>query len=155
LDVAFLQQYIDPGLKPTKADTPDSLAKKEAERLNELYTIATAAAAIPRRLGSDASDEELAADARTGRRVAHVAQQCLQAWGVEVKPVTRNIAPHAAQVRWRHWLGEHLTYLDGRMRYIATWQYKTGGDEKWAKQALTRLINEQRWLEYAMRDAAN
>jgi hypothetical protein len=153
--MAFLQQFIDPSLRVTKADTPESLTGKEVERLQELHAIATASMAIPRRLGGDASDEELALDKKCGRRVAHVAEQCLKSWGTEPKPISKNIGRAAAQVRWSRWMAEHLLYLDQRMRYVATWQYKTGGDEKWAKGALTRLANEQRWLEYALRDAPN
>jgi len=153
--MAFLQQFIDPGLRVSKSDTPESLAQKEIERLQELHAIAIASMNIPRRLGGDATDEELANDKRCGRRVAHVAAQCLRAWGTEPKPISKNISRAAAQVRWSRWMAEHLLYLDQRMRYIATWQYKTGKDEKWAKSSLVRLGNEQRWLEYSLRDAAN
>ena len=155
--MAFLQQFIDPGLKVSKSDTPETLSRKEVERLNELYAVASAALTIPRRLGGDADDAELAKDKQSCRRVMHVAEQCLKAWNTQVKPVTSSsISKLAAQVQWTRWLGEHKAYLDQRIRYIATWQYNFGAEhERWAKGALTRLANEQRWLEYALRDAPN
>ena len=152
--MAFLQQFIDPSLRVSGSDTKKTLTTKEVERLQELNAIAMLSTTIPRRLGGDATDEELANDKKTGRRVAHIAEQCLRAWGAKPKPVTRNVTRAAAQVKWTPWMEQHKVYIEGRMFYVATWAYK-GGDETWAKAALTRLTNEQRWLEYALRDAAN
>jgi len=150
--MAFLQQFLDPSLRVSRSDTPDKLAVKETDRLQELFAVAMAARDIPRRLGADASDEELAEDKRRCRRIAHVAEQSLISWGAEVKPqASASISKAAAQVVWKRWWEEHRTYLDGRMRYIATWTYKTGEHEAWAKTALVKLANEYRWLEYALR----
>jgi hypothetical protein len=76
----------------------------------------------------------------------------LLAWGAEVKPTaSAAISRSAAQVVWQRWWEEHRTYLNGRIAYIATWTYKTGEHEEWAKKAVIKLGNEYRWLEYALR----
>lgn len=149
--MAYLQQFLDPELEVRTEDTAEQITAEEVERLLKLHAVASAAIRVPRRLGPDANSDELAADTHTSRRIAHVAEQCLKAWGGEVKPGP-DVSREAAQVRWRRWLQEHNVHLVNRMRYVATWQYKTGSDDKWAKGAVVRFQNEARWLEYALRD---
>jgi hypothetical protein len=150
--MAYLQQFLDPDLK-VKDETAEQLTAQEIERLSKLHAIALAAMAIPRRIGGEASNDELSADKRRAKRVAHVAGQCVSAWGIK-KPQApvADITRQAAQVVWQRWWEDHRVWLLNRMRYIATWQYKTGGDERWAKSAITKLNNELGWLEYALRD---
>jgi hypothetical protein len=138
-------------MKVSPSDTADKIARAEVERLNKMRAVANTARVVPRRLGKDASDEELAADARTSRRIMHVAEQSIKAWGGTMTP-NGEVNREASQVVWRRWLDEHRTWLTNRMRYIATWQYQTGSDERWCKGAVVRLQNELHWLEYALRD---
>jgi hypothetical protein len=149
----YLASYIDPGLAIDTTLTKEDIVKEEVDRLSRLYTIANVAADIPRRIGGEATREELAKDKSRCRRVAHVAFQCARSWSNR-KTVTLadDVGQEAAQVVWARWYEEHRVFLHTRLNYIASWAYATGVSDKWTKKAIVRLNNEVRWLEYAMRD---
>lgn len=146
----YLLRYIDPDLEIKDGESIESLGREESQRLGHMLIIATTAGQIARRLGPDATDEELAEDKKRAHRIAHVARNCLIFWGSSKGAYYGN--REAATVNWERWWGEHNVWLQNRMRYIATWSFKTNGaNDRWAKSALVRLENEQKWLEYAMR----
>lgn len=147
---AYLTQYYDPALKLPDDETVAHMEGQERARLAELLAIAEAAGSIPRRLGAEASSEELATDRRRCRRIAHAARQCLKDWGNPV-PAPGDVSRRAAQVVWDNWWADHSTWLVNRIRYIATWSMN-GGDEIWAKSAVVKLNNEANWISYALRD---
>jgi hypothetical protein len=149
--VSFLNQYIDPAL-PVGEEQAAALHEAEVERINRLYNIMLMVQAMPRRLGQEASDEDLLLDKKRAKRVAHVCLQLLKAWGAEAQPVAE-LGREAAVWNWATWWDEHRIWLVNRERYLATWCYKAGanGDLKWCRSAVTRLLKEQEWLAHAVR----
>lgn len=154
--VSFLLAYIDPAMEVPATETQEHINKVETERVVSMLTIAITAQDMPRRLGTEATPEELAADKSRNKRVAHVATQLLKGWqpGMNGNKPTENVRREAASVDWKKWLIEHETFLINRCRYVATWQHKYGDDLSlhWAKAAVTRLENEGKWLKYAVRE---
>lgn len=148
---SFLTAFLDLSLPVSEGESQTSLARAEQERLAHLLAIATHAQTIPRRLGGEASPDELADDKRRGKRVEHVAGQLLTAWGGRPSNYAHDVNREAAQVNWQRWWQEHETWLLNRQRYLATWCHKCDGDEKWTKSAITRLQNEIKWISYALR----
>lgn len=149
--MTFLAEYYDPEVQIPEDMTKESITTSESERLAQLSIIARAAKEIPRRLGVDAGSDELAVDSKRCRRVAHVAEQLAKAWGGRPKMERIDASRAAATVRWDDWWEEHQVWLRNRRRVIATWGVSGSGDEKFAKSALVKLNNEERWLEYALR----
>lgn len=148
--MSFITQYYDPALEISRRDTAEGITLAERERLTRMLAVAEAAAAIPRRLGAEASGEELAADKKRAKRMAHALQQSLKAWGGPLRDKPE-VAQEAAQLRWDVWWADHQVMLANRVRYVVTWCTKAGGDERWTKSAVVKLQNEQRWIEYALR----
>jgi hypothetical protein len=153
--VSFLLDHYDPALEVSLTHTPELLTDSEQRRLNYELSLATAVGSFSRRLGQDASQEELALDKLRARRVKHALEQSLKAWGgtPAVDPEDAEIRRAAAVVNWTKWHEDHNTWLTNRTRYIVTWSQKTERThENWTKSAVVRLENERRWLAYAMRD---
>lgn len=148
----YLEQYLDTGLRIPDGITTAKITLDELARLNRLHAVATAAGEIPRRLGYDAESIELRNDKLRCRRIAHVAAQCIAGWGGKIDTKKLDVSREAATVDWPRWLQEHVVWLPKRMTFIATWQYRTGGDERWCKSAIVRLNNELSWSQYALRD---
>lgn len=148
----FLTPLFEPGLVLDENLTKEIICKQETERLSRLYTIALTAIEIPRRVGGEATREELAADKRVCRRIAHVAMQLAKDWSNR-KTVTpaSDVTIEAAQVIWPVWWEEHQVFLQHRIGYVVTWGTNFGAPEKWIKSAAVRFQNEKRWLQYAMR----
>lgn len=150
---SYLAQWYDPDLSVPEAESVEAITRAEIERLVKLLAITVAVAAIPRRLGADASQQDLALDKRRAKRIGHVAGQLLSAWAGKAKlPPPPEVNREAAIVDWKAWWEEHRTWLLNRQRYIATWCQKYEADAKWCKSALVKLNNELVWLEYALRD---
>jgi hypothetical protein len=149
---AFLAAYYDPGVA-IRDENPVEIERGERERLLTLYVVAQAASQIPRRIGGDAELIELREDKKRCRRVAHVARQCLEAWGGETtKAVPKDVRKEAAQVVWDKWWEAHQVVLRTRLTYIANWGLVQDADtQRWAKGAVQRLQNELNWLNYALR----
>lgn len=149
--VSYLTPYLDLALEVREGESADSLLRAEVERLRKLLAVARAAQTIPRRIGPEATSAELALDKQRARRVQHVAEQSLRAWGSSENGTIEAAMREAAAVDWLRWFHEHRIWLMNRQRYVATWAYKTGANEKWAKSTVVKLGNELKWLEYALR----
>ena len=149
---SYVAQWVD-GAMAVREDSAASITAAEVERLGKLLAIATAAQTVSRRLGTDATDDELAADKRRAKRIAHIASQLMVGWSSKVKTthIDVSVSKQAATVDWQRWWEEHRVFLINRRMYIATWAVKSGADMKWAKSALVKITNELTWLEYAMR----
>lgn len=147
---SYLAQWYDPGQKLREGDNPETITREERERLTKLLEVCRMAQRIPRRVGNDATSDELALDRKTAKRIAHVAEQCLSAWGGPLALVG-DVNREAAQVKWRRWWDDHQVWLTNRTKYVATWG-EFHGETRWAKSAVVRLANERRWLEYALRE---
>jgi hypothetical protein len=151
--VAYLERYLDPALKIPEGTTKASITREEVARLNKLHAVARAAEEVPRRLGAEADGDDLAADKRRCKRIAHVAAQCIASWGGKVSAkLPSDVTKEAATVDWHKYSAEQQVWLTNRMRFIATWQSVTNGDARWAKSAIVKLNNELVWLQYALRD---
>lgn len=145
-------QWYDQGCPVREDDTVESIQAHEVERLSMLLAVAVTAQEHPRRLGTDATPDELALDKTRAKRIAHSAAQCLKSWGGHPNGTAVDAARLAAQVNWRNWWNEQQVYLVNRRRYIATWAIKTGADPRWCKSAVVKINNELQWLAYALRD---
>jgi len=149
----FLAQYWDSGLKLPKDHGIPELEDQQRGRLLSALALVFVAGSISRRVGSEADDEELALDKKRAKRVRHALRQSLGGWvrkmpPVEVDDKTRR---EGAQLDWPLFVEAHLAQLTTEMRVVATWAIKNN-EIKWGKSALVKLQNEQRWLNYAMRD---
>ena len=147
---SYLMQHYDPGI-PVGEETNKELEKEEQERLHHLWSVASVSVVIPRRLGGDASREELASDKKISKRVGWAAVQSYRAWGGTRKTANRDaeVEKEGAQVRWEKWWPEHEAWLIQRRQYYATRGLKR--DPLWAKSAIVKINNEIDWLNYAMR----
>jgi len=134
---SYLMQHYDPGI-PVGEETNKELEKEEQERLHHLWSVASVSAVIPRRLGGDASREELASDKKISKRVGWAAVQSYRAWGGTRKTANRDaeVEKEGAQVRWEKWWPEHEAWLIQRRQYYATRGLKR--DPLWAKSARRR-----------------
>lgn len=153
--MSLLTELRDPALEVPEGLTPEKIGEEEVERLARMTAIATIAVGIPRRLGEDASPEEMAIDKKRGRRVSHALGQCLSDWNGKKPhelPSSDELRTDAATVLWLPWWDEHQVFLQSRLHFIATWQIKTGDHEKFAKSAVVRYTNEIRWVTYALRE---
>ena len=155
--MSFLAEWYDPGLETNPKDTVASITEDEVARLARQAAVAGLALGIPRRLGGDASDEELSLDKRRAKRVIHILMQCLQAWkgnGAPEGPLPMDdgVRMDAASLVWADWYEAQQIWLRNRCRYVATWGRAHDVDEKQVKKMVTRLKNEMGWLTYAMRD---
>lgn len=151
--MSFTAQYYDAGLEISEGLTTRNLTRQEQERVTFNLAVAVAAQNIPRRVGAEATGEELAQDKRKAKRVSYALTQCLKAWGGPVRLAGREdeINREAAQLVWDKWWADLQVELNNKMRLIVTWQMKTNGDPVWMRRAVVRLQNEQRWVQYALR----
>lgn len=151
--MTYIAGHLDLKLTVRATDSAAAIQTQEIERLQQLVAVMTAAATHPRRLGGDATAEELALDKKRAKRVLYIAEKCLSMWGGEPAPFDE-ATRIAATLRWEDWWSEHERRIQQRQRYIATWCHRYGdqnGDIKWTNQALTRLTSELKWLVYALR----
>jgi hypothetical protein len=154
--VSYLAQWVDPTLEVNLRDTVKKIEKEEVDRLLHLFKLAAEAGQISRRLGSDATGEELSIDKKRCRRIAHVATQCIVAW-TDKENINlaggSDVKQEAAVIDWPRWWDEHQVWILQRQRYIATWADKKKDDlDLWCKSAMVKLNNEMLWLSYALRD---
>jgi len=150
---SFVGRYFDAGLEIPEAITRDSLISSEIDRITDALTIVYVVGSIPRRLGGDATDEELAVDKKRSKRVGWALTQSLVSW-TKKNPrfqVTAEIQRTGAQLEWNLFIPEHMTQIMNELRKVATFAVQND-DERWGRSAIVNLENEMRWLTYAMRD---
>ena len=155
--MTFLAEWYDPGLETDPAETVESVTTAEISRLARQASIVSIAMGMPRRLGGDASSEDLSLDKRRAKRISHVLMQCLDAWQGETDkpgplPLDDGIRMEAASIDWSEWCKSQQVWLRNRIRYIVTWGRATGTEERLIKSMVTKLKNELGWLTYALRD---
>lgn len=95
-----------------------SLVEEEQLRLGMGLRMARTARDVPRRLGADASGEELAADKLTARRVVHRLTVCLAQWGGDELDYRKRHAD-GASIDWAEWWEEWEATLRKRMAFWA------------------------------------
>jgi hypothetical protein len=152
--VRYLDRYFDPELQVDTNVRIEAITRLEAERLHGLITMVVYAGSISRRLGADATREELARDKRVARRIEHALRQSLRGWDreviVNVGPPTAEQRSQAAVMDWKQWVDEHCLWLDNHCAYLATYAKKSS-QELWGRAAIARLQRESEWLRYALR----
>jgi hypothetical protein len=146
--VSYLLPYYDAELAVGEESAREIVAA-ERERLSHALALVQSAQRMPRRLGPEATGEDLALDKRRAKRVAWALARVLEGWGGPVRGHW-DVQAAAAQLKWDSWWGEQEVLITNRMRYVATWGIKRN-NEKWAKTAIVKFNNELRWVSYAMR----
>lgn len=148
----FLSRYFDPALTPPKVSSREELEQREVDRLTRALAVVIMAGSIPRRLGGDASDDELAKDKKRARRAGHALSQALKGWSKKYDlPLDDKIRMEGAQIKWDDWLTVHVTKIQDELRCLATWAV-LNNEERWGRSAVVNLENEINWLTYALRD---
>lgn len=153
--MSYQAHWVDPALDIPAEETAKRIELAEISRLLKLYAIATATGHMARRLGTDATSEELAIDKKRSRRIAHVAVQLASAWSgkdPQKLKLKQDVSQEAAVVDWKVWWEGHQTWLVNRQRYVATWASRQKKQDKWCKSALVKFDNELKWISYALRD---
>lgn len=153
---SYLGLWYDAGLELPPDLSVETIIVEEVERIAGALAVVLYAASIPRRLGGEASGEELAGDKKRCRRVAHAFQQAHRGWtrkGI-VLPNGDEIRMAGAQLLWAEWSQQHFTDLNYRSRRAATFSVRALDAKiaRWGKTAITNYNNERRWIEYALRD---
>jgi hypothetical protein len=129
------------------------LIREDQSELRLLVAMCAHAQAMPRRLGADATSDELAMDKKTAKRLAHCFRQSLQAWeGKEGAKGARGKEARrlAATVRWDRLAEDRRQYLLSRFAPYATLALDTD-QKRWGYHILTLLNTELGWIDYAMR----
>lgn len=149
----YLERWYDPELVLPEDLTPVSLAAGEVSRIGRALSIVVVAGTIPRRLGGDASDEELALDRKRARRAGHALRQALVGWVKRVPQLQLDdeIRRLGAQLDWESFGTEHRNVLKSRLCLCATFAIRED-EKRWGKSAVVNLENEMNWFTYAMRD---
>lgn len=151
--MSFLAEYVDPGLKVDLEKKPEEFELDEIRRIQDSAVAIMYALSMPRRLGGDATSEDLANDKKRCKRVLHVLKQSMQSWSsnttVEWRAPVEDDRIRGASLDWNIWYEETRVHLMNLRAYIATYGMTKNGE--WARKAVTRLTNELSWLAYAMR----
>lgn len=150
---SYLGGFYDADLEAPADLSAEVITGDEIGRLSSALAIVLVATSLPRRLGGDASDADLALDKRRGRRVGHALSQSLRSWAGKLPTLemTNDVRKTGAQLDWARFREEHATQVMTRLRLIATWGIRSGNQD-YAKSACVRLQNELSWVEYALRD---
>lgn len=150
---SYLGRHFDASLDLSAIGSREDLEDRQIERLSRALATVVVSQTIPRRLGGDATDEELALDKKRARRMAWGIQQALRGWTKRppTPEVSDEIRRAGAQLNWKTWLESYLVDLNQQIRCVATWAL-TKGDESWGKSAIVKLENELKWIDYALRD---
>ena len=147
-----LRLYLDPGIVFPDGTTTKSLVEDEIDRITYFLILVVIANEIPRRLGGDASDPELAADKRRCRRVGWALRQSLALWGVDREPdlsCDEEMRKEGIQMIWLDYRIEHSAQVNEARRYLATWALDR--DPDWGRIAIRNLTKELNWVTYALR----
>ena len=149
----YLERYFDSGLAVPEAISRESLVSSEIERIKSAATIIYVVSTIPRRLGGEATDAELALDKKRAKRVGWALEQALGGWTRKrvSYQVTAEIQREGAQLEWELFVPAHLTQLNTELCLVATWAIQND-EARWGRSAVVSLENEIRWMTYAMRD---
>lgn len=151
--VSWLVPWIDVGLAIPDGLEKDALIGIEKVRIARALSVVLYASSIPRRLGGEASSEDLALDKRRCRRVAYALRQSYRGWDKEGEIAVAaedSVKQEGAQLLWDDFGERHLTEIRSRGCLVVTWAVKSG-DRRWGKTAATNFTNELRWLSYALR----
>lgn len=149
----LLAAAYDPDLELPEDVTREGIVSFEIERISKALAVVVFASTMPRRLGAEASDEEMKLEKQRCRRTAHALQGSLKGWerGLTTLPQSDEIRTLGARLEWFEFRDAHLAELAARMRLAATWALRAE-EHKWGKSAMVRYQNEINWMTYALRD---
>lgn len=151
--MSYSEEFFDEEARfPEHWQGRDIIAIEQFYRLSATVQAAEMSLNMSRRLGGDATREELAADKRSARRVAHYCRQFAGAWLTEVPdtaipPVPKNHRMHksirklASVVEWDAFADALESELLDQCRLIVSWAYEND-DKKFANRAASRLLKE-------------
>lgn len=152
---SYLARHFDPALTDLGEGfgSREELEAHQVERIKRALSVVIICGSIPRRLGADASPEELSLDKKRARRAAHALKQSLHSWKKRPGelPLTDEVRMDGAQLQWKSWIEAHDTNIANQLRIVSTYAI-TNGEEDWGKSAVVRLENESNWINYAFRD---
>lgn len=153
---SYLGRYFDSGLEIPGDATVATIRDEELARVGRTLAVVILASTLPRRLGGDAGDTELALDKRRARRVVHVLQNVWLSWagkkaGIRLPVTDSEINREAAQLDWERFRDVHIAGVNSRARYAATWAI-LHDKERWGRSAIVMYENEIKWVTYALRD---
>lgn len=156
--MGFLHEHADPGLELSQAtiDAWDPAAWQEEEQVRAVMAaqILTVAASMPRRLGQDASREDLARDKKMARRLEWAMRNAVTDWkgnpDLILEALPDDARRRGAQLVLEQWSGERLAYIQDRKHYCATVCARRGLI-KLGSQYVQRYLNEQKHLKWASR----
>ena len=153
MPVGFLEQHFDGDLSTNGVESREELERRQIERIERALSIILVAGVIPRRLGGDASDEELALDRKRARRAAHALTNSLKGWTRKSPkpPLNDKIRMDGAQLIWADWEAKHLAAVEHELRLCATWALRNE-EIRWGRSAVVALTNELRWVSFSQRD---
>lgn len=148
----YLGQHYDAALDIEGIGSREELEARQVDRISRELAIIIVTGTIPRRLGTDATAEELALDKKRARRVGHALKQSLSGWTKKYKlEADEEIRRAGAQLDWTTWLPAATTAVMVNRRLIATYAIRSQ-QESWGKSAIVKLNNELNWIEHAMRE---
>lgn len=149
----FLERWHDSALEPPPAGAREELETREVERIVRSLAVVILAGTIPRRLGGDVDDSQLALDRKRARRTGHALTQALRGWTKKQPklPLDDAIRIEGAQLDWTKWQEAHTTKIRNELRCLATWAVRHE-ERAWGRSAVVRLENELKWVEFALRD---
>jgi hypothetical protein len=153
-ELDYLGRYYDSGIALPRYENREAIERAEADRIARALAVVIVAGAMPRRLGGEATDDELKVDKRNARRLGHALQQALRGWTQkqvsDLAALDDTIRREGATIEWDSFLQNHVSVINDRLRVIATWSIRKE-ERRWGRSAVVRLENELRWTQYAIR----
>lgn len=150
--IGYLEKWYDPAAK-LPARGMGEWEASQVERLSHALAPVIVAGSIVRRLGPDITREEWALDKKRAKRVGHALSSSLLAWQRKAPslPAGPEVQQVGAQIIWTSFVPEHISVARECLRLMATFAVQTQ-ELRWGRTVVTRIENEIKWLEYAMRD---
>jgi hypothetical protein len=151
--IGFVERYFDAGLEIPRNLSVDFIAERQTIRIVRALTVIIIAGATYRRLGDEASDEELTLDKKRAKRVGWALTQAHGGWSKKDPKIqiTPELERDGTQLEYHYFIPEHMTQIMIELRLVATWAIRNK-EERWGRSAVVNLENEMRWIQYAMRD---
>jgi hypothetical protein len=128
--MGWLEGHCDPGMDLGEAATawdPEAYAQKVTEEVIAEAAKLYVASVMPRRLGGQATRNELAADKRLARRLGWVMNQAVLAWGgsgyldkIRVESQSEEARVSGAQVDLQTWHEERSAKVRRERQFVAS-----------------------------------
>lgn len=148
----YIERWADPALEPDFEWTPVNEQIAQLLRLENDYRVVEYCKGMKRRLGQDASREELAVDKKIARRaLARLRQSYINQGGnaahLEQTKFTEEQKRQGAQMDWDTWWLNHVYEMREALRRIAT-----NGKATSHIQATNKLLARIEWELHQLSD---